>query len=247
MADDSTNRWRSSPVALAASGLGSPPCCAPRARAIVIADIDGERGRGVAAAALDPGGEHALAVGTDVTVAGGSRRDGRRRRVQRWGRIDILAANAGIYPHIPLADARPATDFDQLIAINVRGARVRRHRPAWTAMRATGYGRIVLTSSITGSLVGQPGYSALRSVQGRDARLHALGRRSRWPTRASPSTRCCRATSAPPASTTSAPSTSRRCSAAIPLGVVGRARGCRAGRCASWPRPRRATSPARRW
>jgi 3-oxoacyl-[acyl-carrier protein] reductase len=75
----------------------------------------------------------------------------------RWGRIDILAANAGIYPHIPLADIdQPA--WDHLMAVNVRGAlfAVQSCVPAMTEQR---YGRIVLTSSITGSIVGQPGYS----------------------------------------------------------------------------------------
>ena len=29
--------------------------------------------------------------------------------LQRWGRIDILAANAGIYPHIPLDELSPTS------------------------------------------------------------------------------------------------------------------------------------------
>ena len=41
--------------------------------------------------------------------------------VARWGRIDILAANAGIYPHIPLTEIDQAR-WDHLMAINVRGA-----------------------------------------------------------------------------------------------------------------------------
>ena len=44
------------------------------------------------------------------------------------------------------------------MAINVRGA-VFAAQACIGAMRAGGYGRIVLTSSITGSVVGQPGYA----------------------------------------------------------------------------------------
>jgi 3-oxoacyl-[acyl-carrier protein] reductase len=77
---------------------------------IVVADIDGEAAK-AAAAAIDPSGEHALAITTDVTVRGDldALADA---ALQRWGRIDILAANAGIYPHIPLDELDP-NEFDR--------------------------------------------------------------------------------------------------------------------------------------
>src|SRR5262249_34527416 len=74
-----------------------------------------------------------------------------------WGRIDILAANAGIYPHIPLADIGVA-DWNRVMAINVTGAMLA-IQACLPPMSERGYGRIVLTSSITGSVVGQPGYT----------------------------------------------------------------------------------------
>jgi 3-oxoacyl-[acyl-carrier protein] reductase len=122
---------------------------------IVVADIDGEAAK-AAAAAIDPSGEHSLAITTDVTVHGDldALADA---ALQRWGRIDILAANAGIYPHIPLDELDP-NEFDRLFAINVRGA-VFAAQACLESMRRAGYGRIVLTSSITGSVVGQPGYT----------------------------------------------------------------------------------------
>ena len=122
---------------------------------IVVADIDGEAAK-AAAAAIDPSGEHSLAITTDVTVRGDldALADA---ALQRWGRIDILAANAGIYPHIPLEELDP-NEFDRLFAINVRGA-VFAAQACLEPMRRAGYGRIVLTSSITGSVVGQPGYT----------------------------------------------------------------------------------------
>jgi 3-oxoacyl-[acyl-carrier protein] reductase len=123
--------------------------------AVVLADVDRD-GAEAAAAALDPSGERVLAVGTDITVDAELRALA-ATTVERFGRIDVLAANAGIYPHIPLAELRPDT-FDRLMAINVRGA-VFAVQACLPAMRDGGYGRIVLTSSITGSLVGQPGYA----------------------------------------------------------------------------------------
>ena len=126
---------------------------------MVIADIDGG-GAASRAAELDPGGDHSLAVATDVTARADLDALA-QAALDRWGRIDILAANAGIYPHIPFADLDPA-QWDRLMAINVSGA-VFAAQACLEPMRRNGYGRIVLTSSITGSVVGQPGYTAYGS------------------------------------------------------------------------------------
>jgi 3-oxoacyl-[acyl-carrier protein] reductase len=61
------------------------------------------------------------------------------------------------YPQIPLAELR-AADLDQIMAINVRGALLA-IQACLPPMTEHGYGRIVLTSSITGAVVGQPGYA----------------------------------------------------------------------------------------
>jgi 3-oxoacyl-[acyl-carrier protein] reductase len=122
---------------------------------IVVADVDLDAAEAVAAA-VSADGEHALAIETDVTSRAAVDAMA-AETVARWGRIDILAANAGIYPHIPLAEL-DQDRFDQLIAINVRGA-LFAVQACIPAMTERGYGRIVLTSSITGSIVGQPGYS----------------------------------------------------------------------------------------
>jgi 3-oxoacyl-[acyl-carrier protein] reductase len=136
-------------------GLGIASVLRAEGANLVIADID-EGAAAAAAAALSETGEHAVAVRTDVTVKPDVERLA-AAAVDRWGRIDILAANAGIYPHIPLRDLEVA-DWDQVMAINVRGAllAIQACLPPMTGQR---YGRIVLTSSITGSVVGQPGYA----------------------------------------------------------------------------------------
>ena len=111
-------------------------------------------------------------------------------------------------------------------------------------MRSNGYGRIVLTSSITGSLVGQPGYSALRSLQGRHARLHpfvALEVADAGITVNAVLPGNIRT----PGFDDLGPAHEQAMLAAIPFGMSDSPR-MSGGRCASWPRLRRVTSPARR-
>lgn len=122
---------------------------------LMIADKDA-RAAEECAASLDPAGANAAALAVDVT-----NRDDLDALVvatlERWRRIDILAANAGIYPHIPFAEL-DSHQFDELMAINVRGA-VFAAQACSRPMRDRRYGRIVLTSSITGPITGQPGYA----------------------------------------------------------------------------------------
>jgi 3-oxoacyl-[acyl-carrier protein] reductase len=135
-------------------GLGIATVLRAEGADVLIADID-EAGAAEAAARLSGTGEHAAAVRADVTAEPDAGRMA-AEAVRRWGRIDILAANAGIYPHIPLADIGIA-DWNQVMGINVAGALLA-IQACVPRMTEQGYGRVVLTSSITGSVVGQPGY-----------------------------------------------------------------------------------------
>src|SRR5262249_32692448 len=76
------------------------------------------------------------------------------RALDRVGRIDILCSNAGIYPSGALAELTEA-DWDHVMGVNVKGA-LYAMQACVPAMRDRGYGRIVITSSITGPTVAHP-------------------------------------------------------------------------------------------
>jgi len=76
---------------------------------------------------------------------------------QHFGGVDIVCANAGIFPSSPLADMS-AHDWDEVMNTNARSAlfTVQAFLPWLKRARAP---RIVLTSSITGPVTGFPGWS----------------------------------------------------------------------------------------
>lgn len=76
---------------------------------------------------------------------------------RRFGRADILVANAGVYPSSSIADMTDDA-WDNVMDINVKGA-LHAVQAFVPLMQSRGYGRIVLTSSITGPLVGAPNLS----------------------------------------------------------------------------------------
>jgi 3-oxoacyl-[acyl-carrier protein] reductase len=77
--------------------------------------------------------------------------------VERNGGLDVLCANAGIFPDATLADMTEA-DLDLVLATNVKGT-VFSVQAALDALTASGHGRVILTSSITGPITGFPGWS----------------------------------------------------------------------------------------
>jgi NAD(P)-dependent dehydrogenase (short-subunit alcohol dehydrogenase family) len=116
---------------------------------VVVADLD-EGGMAALAADL---GDDLVAVRCDVTseddVAAAV-----ATAVDRFGRLDVAFANAGVFgSHAPVAD-HPVDDFDRTLAVNVRGSFLLvKH-----AMRAMGDGpgAIVINSSVVG-LTAAPG------------------------------------------------------------------------------------------
>lgn len=77
--------------------------------------------------------------------------------IERYGQIDILAANAGIFPSSPLAEMT-VEQFDHVMNTNMRSTFLCT-QAVLPYMKARHFGRIVLTSSITGPVTGFPGWS----------------------------------------------------------------------------------------
>ncbi|KWX68990.1 3-oxoacyl-ACP reductase FabG [Mycobacterium sp. NAZ190054] len=77
--------------------------------------------------------------------------------VERHGGLDIVCANAGIFPSGRLQDLTPE-DIEQVIGVNFKGT-VYIVQAALDALTASGHGRVVITSSITGPVTGFPGWS----------------------------------------------------------------------------------------
>jgi 3-oxoacyl-[acyl-carrier protein] reductase len=80
-----------------------------------------------------------------------------RTAVERHGGIDVLCANAGIFPSARLEDMTPA-DLETVLATNFKGT-VFAVQACLAALTESGRGRIVITSSITGPITGYPGWS----------------------------------------------------------------------------------------
>jgi 3-oxoacyl-[acyl-carrier protein] reductase len=77
--------------------------------------------------------------------------------VERNGGLDVLCANAGIFPDSKLATMTEA-DMDLVLGTNVKGTMLS-VQAALEALTASGRGRVILTSSITGPITGFPGWS----------------------------------------------------------------------------------------
>jgi 3-oxoacyl-[acyl-carrier protein] reductase len=89
-----------------------------------------------------------------------SREDCRRMAAiaeERLGGVDVLCANAGIFPDGRLEDLTEE-DLDRVFGVNLKGTfwSVQACLPALTA---SGHGRVILTSSITGPITGFPGWT----------------------------------------------------------------------------------------
>jgi 3-oxoacyl-[acyl-carrier protein] reductase len=80
-----------------------------------------------------------------------------RTAVERHGGIDVLCANAGVFPSVKLADMTP-DDLGAVMGTNLNGT-VFAVQACLPALAESGRGRVVVTSSITGPTTGFPGWS----------------------------------------------------------------------------------------
>jgi 3-oxoacyl-[acyl-carrier protein] reductase len=106
------------------------------------------------ALAVDPG--EVSFIQADVS----SREDCRRvaaNAIERLGGIDVLCANAGVFPDSRLADMTEDL-LDQVLGVNLKGT-VFSVQACLPALQRSGHGRVILTSSITGPITGYPGWT----------------------------------------------------------------------------------------
>ena len=141
----------------AGGGLGRAHALefARRGAKVVVNDlggaVDGTGGNSAAAEAVvkeitDAGGE-AIANGASVSDDAGVAHLV-QQTMDKWGRIDVLIANAGILRDKSFAKME-LKDFDAVMQVHVMGT-VKPTKAIWDILKKQQYGRIVVTTSSTG-------------------------------------------------------------------------------------------------
>lgn len=131
-------------------GLGIAKALSQAGAKVIIGDIDTDNGK---RSASELSGEF---LALDV-------KDQKRCQeivaeiTEKYGKIDILCSNTGIFPQKSLADMTEA-DWDNMHNVNLKGTFFM-VQAALEVMKKAQYGRIVLTSSITGPITGYPGWA----------------------------------------------------------------------------------------
>jgi 3-oxoacyl-[acyl-carrier protein] reductase len=136
-------------------GKGIASVFARNGAKVLITGRDSDVAR-TAAEELSADGAEVTFIQADVS----DREDCRRmaaNAIERLGGIDILCANAGVFPDSRLADMTEET-LDQVLGINLKGT-VFSVQACLPALQRSGHGRVILTSSITGPITGYPGWT----------------------------------------------------------------------------------------
>ncbi|MEQ9506756.1 MAG: SDR family NAD(P)-dependent oxidoreductase [Hyphomonas sp.] len=155
----------------AGGGLGRAHALelARRGAKVVVNDLGGSRdGSGGSSAAAEAVVKEIEALGGEAIANGSSVSDvdGVKRMIDdtmaKWGRIDIIIANAGILRDRSFSKMT-VEDIDLVVAVHLRGSFLPVHA-AWDIMKAQNYGRIVVTTSSTGLYgnFGQANYGAAK-------------------------------------------------------------------------------------
>jgi 3-oxoacyl-[acyl-carrier protein] reductase len=76
---------------------------------------------------------------------------------ERHGGLDIVCCNAGVFPAAPLAEMTP-DQLEEVLATNLKGTFFT-VQAALPALKRSGRGRVIVTSSITGPITGYSGWS----------------------------------------------------------------------------------------
>jgi 3-oxoacyl-[acyl-carrier protein] reductase len=135
-------------------GKGIARVFASRGARVLITGRDEDAAKATAAELAAAGGDVSYLL-ADVSVrADCARMAG--TAAERLGGIDVLCANAGIFPEARLADMTDE-DIDTVLGTNLRGS-ILSVQACLPALAASGHGRVILTSSITGPITGFPGW-----------------------------------------------------------------------------------------
>jgi NAD(P)-dependent dehydrogenase (short-subunit alcohol dehydrogenase family) len=128
--------------------------------------LDGSGGNSAAAekvvAEITAAGGEAIANGASVSDDAGVAHLV-KQTMDKWGRIDVLIANAGILRDKSFGKME-LKDFTAVMDVHLLGT-VKPCKAVWEIMKAQGYGRIVVTTSSTGLYgnFGQTNYGAAKS------------------------------------------------------------------------------------
>ena len=128
-----------------------------------IASVFAKAGARVLISGRDEGAAKATAeeIGASYVVADVARKADCERVAatanERHGGIDVLCANAGIFPDARLADITEE-DIDLVLGTNLKGT-ILTVQACLPLLASSGRGRVILTSSITGPITGYPGWT----------------------------------------------------------------------------------------
>jgi 3-oxoacyl-[acyl-carrier protein] reductase len=98
-------------------------------------------------------GHQAIGIRADVSEGSEVERAA-DQALKQWGRVDILANIAGIYPPVPLVEMK-AEQWDRVLDVNLKGT-FHWTKAVLPPMIAQKGGSIVNTASIDGAVLGQP-------------------------------------------------------------------------------------------
>jgi 3-oxoacyl-[acyl-carrier protein] reductase len=122
---------------------------------VVVVSRHSEEGEAVASGIRNAGGE---AQFHQADVSRWEEVDGLvKATVERYGTVDIYCSNAAIFPSNAIEDM-PIEEWLAVLSVNLNGA-FYGMKACFPIMKAQRYGRIVLTSSITGPHTGFPGWT----------------------------------------------------------------------------------------
>jgi len=143
-------------------GHGIVTCLVESGAKVLFTDVNSQRGSEAEAGFLKNGYDVKFLL-ADTSVA--SEVDTMvQTAIDAFGHIDILCPNAGIFPETSIEDTSEE-EWDHVCAVNLKGPFLAA-KACLPHMKAQRFGRIVITSSITGPVVSSPGhghYAATKS------------------------------------------------------------------------------------